>query len=117
METPELQEKLKEFQCQRCNLCCKQPGFVYLAPGEEETLASSLKMDVYAFIESYCEVSDRRRLVLKKNPDESCVFLTEDGCSVHPAKPRQCREFPVGWRTEKSFDYCEGLKKIFRRSE
>jgi len=113
----DLAEKLKSFQCRRCNQCCKQPGFVYLTPSESDSIAAFLNRDVYAFVNEACDIQDRQRLVLKKNPDESCIFLTENGCSIHAVKPGQCRDFPVRWRTPRSFEYCEGLKALFPRPE
>ena len=109
----EFQERLAAFLCQRCNECCKKPGFVYLQAGEEESIAKFLEISSFDFVNRYCELEDRRKLVLKKNADESCVFLTPVGCRIHPAKPQQCCDFPVKWRTPASFDYCEGLKKVF----
>jgi Fe-S-cluster containining protein len=103
---------LEKFECQRCNACCRQPGFVYLKPEEVAPLAEFLNLEVYSFTDRFCEVVDRRHLVLKKYPDERCIFLTEQGCSVHAVKPGQCRDFPVKWRTLKSLDYCEGLKRL-----
>lgn len=105
-------EKLERFECQRCNECCKKPGFVYLKEGEEESIARFLGLEVFDFVNRFCELEDRRKLVLKKNPDESCTFLSESGCSIHSAKPQQCLDFPVKWRTPASLDYCEGLKKL-----
>ncbi len=105
-------KNLDQFVCQRCNRCCQQAGFVYLQDGEAEAMAAYKKMELYEFTAHYTDVIDRRQLVLKKQPDEACIFLTAAGCSVHAAKPRQCREFPRVWRTKKSFDYCAGLKKI-----
>lgn len=112
MSTPDL-SRLKEFECQRCNECCRQPGYVYLAEDEAEKIAEFLKLSAFDFTNQYCELVDRRRLVLKKQTDEACVFLSGEGCSVHEVKPAQCREFPFKWRTERSFDYCEGLKRIY----
>jgi Fe-S-cluster containining protein len=86
--------------------------YVYLAPGEERALADFLGMQVFDFVNAYCELADRRRLVLKKHADESCIFLEPAGCAVHPAKPAQCRDFPVRWRTPRSFEYCEGMKAL-----
>ena len=107
--TPEILEK---FVCQRCNACCKKPGFVYLKEGEADHIAKFLKLDVYEFTQKYCDIQDRMRLVLKKQQSEACVFLSGQGCRVHEVKPQQCADFPVRWRTENSFDYCVGLKKI-----
>ncbi len=105
---------LEAFECQRCNACCRQPGFVYLKEGEAEQIAGFLKLDVYTFTDRYCEVQERQHLVLKKESDEACIFLTGGGCSVHAVKPVQCRDFPKKWRTPRSFEYCEGLKKLVR---
>jgi Fe-S-cluster containining protein len=130
---------MTNFQCRRCDACCRQPGFVYLASGETERLAGRLGMDVYDFTNRHCLLLERQHLVLKKQPDETCLFLGEEGCSIYDARPAQCREFPlvpilinfneveigailttihqkkikvrIGWKTERSLDYCEGLKK------
>jgi len=67
-------------------------------------------MDVYKFTETYCLLLDRRHLALKKQTDESCLFLGKEGCSVYESRPAQCRDFPLQWKTERSFGYCEGLK-------
>ncbi|MBU3759579.1 MAG: YkgJ family cysteine cluster protein [Candidatus Omnitrophica bacterium] len=108
----EIENRIQEFACRRCNACCRQSGYVYLREGEAERLAGFLGQDVYEFTQDFCEVADRRSLVLKKHSDEACVFLTPQGCSVHPVKPAQCAEFPYRWRTPRSFDYCEGLKSL-----
>ena len=96
----------------RCNECCRKPGFVYLAVEETEKIARFLKKDIRDFMEEYCEVIDRQKIVLKKHADEACIFLSHEGCSIHPVKPQQCQDFPVKWRTPASFKYCEGLKKL-----
>ena len=108
-----LQSKIeKEFKCRRCNACCRQPGFVYLHPGEAENIAAFLDIDLYHFTSEFCELQDRRKLVLKKKNGEECIFLDENGCRIHAAKPGQCREFPVKWRTAASLDYCAGIQAI-----
>lgn len=107
------QRKLEAFVCQRCNECCRKPGYVYLQPGEEERLAAHLNLSVFDFVNGFCGLLERRKLVLKKHSDESCVFLSDKGCRVHPVKPLQCIEFPSKWRTPASFNYCQGLKKVF----
>jgi Fe-S-cluster containining protein len=76
-----------------------------------ERLAAHLKRDVYSFTEAHTLLLDRRHLALKKNPDETCLFLGPEGCSVYEVRPAQCREFPLNWKTEKSLNYCEGLKR------
>lgn len=36
----------------------------------------------------------RTLLRLRRSPAKECHFLREDGCSIHPAKPTQCRLYP-----------------------
>ena len=108
-----LTEKIeKEFSCRRCNECCRKPGYVYLKEGEAERIAEYLKMPLYDFTDEYCDVIDRRRLVLKKLSDEVCIFLNDESCRVHTVKPEQCREFPYRWHTPASWDYCAGLRDL-----
>ena len=111
-----LESKLESFSCLRCNECCKQPGFVYLKPGEADAIARFLGMDEYAFAESYCQLQDRQRLVLKQAVDGACIFWNDKGCSIHAVKPAQCKDFPVSWRTLKSLEYCAGIRKLLTAS-
>ncbi len=99
------------FQCRRCGACCKQPGFVYLKEGDAERLAAHFKMDIYQFTETYGLLMDRQHLALKKHLDETCLFFEAGGCAVYEARPAQCRDFPLSWKTERSLSYCEGLEK------
>ena len=103
---------MKEFFCQKCGACCTQPGFVYLHEKEVEPLAEYLALSPYDFADKYCILMERRYLVLKKNPDETCLFLDAGKCSVYPVRPRQCRDFPLGWKTSKSLAYCLGIKSL-----
>ncbi len=110
----DFQKTLEQFQCQRCNECCKKPGFVYLREGESQAIARFLGLSDFEFVNRFCELQERRKIVLKKHTDESCVFLhAAEGCLIHAVKPGQCQDFPRKWRTPGSLDYCAGLKKIF----
>ena len=58
----------------------------------------------------------RHLLRLRKPPGAECHFLTESGCSIHPAKPTQCRAFPFWPEVTASRDewkklnsYCPGI--------
>ncbi len=82
------------FQCQSgCTKCCEQQGFVYLTEDDIPRLASYLGMDPDDFERRYVyRTKNLRRLRVPRHAQ--CVFLKEDGCSVHPAKPLQCSTFP-----------------------
>ena len=82
------------FACQPgCTECCTQRGFVYLSEEDLVRAASFLKMTAGEFERRYV-YRTRRRLRLRTPRDSRCHFLRGDGCSIHPAKPTQCRIFP-----------------------
>ncbi len=74
-------------------------------------MADYLKMAPEQFLTEYTEKHEGHT-VLKNFPDGACIFLTESGCRVHPAKPVQCREFPARWREADAYDYCEGILRL-----
>ena len=65
-----------------------------------------------AFIDTETEVAaDRKTLILKSRPDDSCVYLTDDNrCRIHPVKPDKCRTFPFEWTNADSHEVCPALR-------
>ena len=106
------------FECQRgCTECCRQRGFVYLTEQDLVRAAAFLGMTPQAFERKYV-YRTRRILRLRVPRDAHCYFLNAEGCSIHPAKPTQCRIFPfwpelVESRREwnKTAAYCPGIGK------
>jgi Fe-S-cluster containining protein len=106
------------FACQPgCTECCTQRGFVYLSEQDVVRAAAFLDMTAAEFERRYV-YRTRRRLRLRTPRDSRCHFLRGDGCSIHPAKPTQCRIFPfwpelVESRREwnKTAQYCPGMGK------
>ena len=106
---------MKNFQCQGCGACCRiKNGIVRVGDDEIRRIAEFLGMSEEAFIDRETEVApDRRGLVLRSRPDESCVYLTEDNrCRIHPVKPDKCRTFPVEWTNPDSADVCPALSRL-----
>lgn len=105
-----------QFTCVRgCTKCCEQKGWVYLSEDDLQNAARFLKMTASAFEKKYV-YRTRHRMRLRKPPRSQCHFLQSDGCSIHPAKPTQCRLFPFWpelvenrseWR--KTSRYCPGI--------
>ncbi len=106
------------FECQPgCTACCEQKGFVYLTESDIPRAAAYLEMTAAAFEQRYVyRTKHQRRLRIPR--DATCPFLREGGCSIHPAKPTQCRVFPYWpelvdsrreWR--KTAQYCPGIGK------
>jgi Fe-S-cluster containining protein len=106
------------FECQPgCTECCRQKGFVYLTEADVPGMAAFLGMTPSAFERRYV-YRTRNRMRLRVPRDANCSFLKDDGCSIHPAKPTQCRIFPFWpelvesrreWR--KTAAYCPGMGK------
>ena len=104
------------FQCQPgCTACCEQKGFVYLSEADIPRMAGYLGLAADAFERQYVfRTKNRARLRVPR--DANCHFLRDGGCSIHAAKPTQCRIFPywpelVESRREwtKAARYCPGM--------
>lgn len=104
------------FECQPgCTACCQRKGFVYLTGDDVARAAEFLGMTASAFEERYIyRTKNLRRLRIPRGGQ--CRFLRADGCSIHPAKPTQCRIFPFWpeltersrqWR--RTADWCPGI--------
>ena len=106
------------FECQPgCTKCCEQSGFVWLTDADVERLAAFLNLGVAEFEKKYV-YRTRHQARLRVPKESTCCFLTAEGCSVHPAKPTQCRTFPFwpelvedrrAWR--KTARWCPGIGK------
>ena len=82
------------FQCQSgCTKCCDQEGYVYLSEDDVKKAARFLGMRQKAFEQKYIYRTRHQRR-FRKPRNKQCPFLDEGGCSIHPAKPTQCRTFP-----------------------
>lgn len=82
------------FQCvPGCTNCCSVQGWVYVTEDDVRTASAFLGMTQSEFETRYV-VRTARSLRLRKPKGAQCFFLKESGCSIHPAKPVQCRLFP-----------------------
>src|SRR3954454_25105219 len=106
------------FSCQRgCTRCCTQKGWVYLSVDDVARLAAFLGMRTSELRRRYLYCT-KHTIRLRKPRQGQCPFLKADGCSVHPAKPTQCRVFPL-WpeliedkkELEETAQWCPGIGK------
>ncbi len=105
------------FSCHQCNNCCRgaQPGWVYVSPAQIERLERFVELSPRAFKTRYLTRDEDGDPVLQVKGNGDCIFW-EDGCSVYPARPRQCRTFPFwpetlgspqAWKELRTF--CHGV--------
>jgi Fe-S-cluster containining protein len=82
------------FACQpACTNCCNQKGYVYITEDDLKRAAAFLGVSARAFERKYV-YRTKTLLRLRKPRASQCHFLEPGGCSIHPAKPTQCRAFP-----------------------
>ena len=83
------------WSCRRSGNCCAVPGgFVRVRSDEAQEIAAHLGISVEAFTRRYVQQDGER---LKDGLGGRCVFLQDGettGCSIYPARPRKCREWP-----------------------
>ena len=83
------------FRCTRCGNCCTgPPGYVWVTPEEIEAIAQLRGESSDDILSLYTwPVGGQRSL--KEKPDGDCVFYDHhEGCTIYPARPRQCRTWP-----------------------
>ena len=106
------------FACQPgCTNCCNQSGYIYLTEDDLTRAAKFTSMPRDAFEQKYI-YRTRHQLRFRKPRKKQCPFLLDHGCSIHPAKPTQCRTFPfwpelVEDRDEwkRAAKFCPGIGK------
>ncbi|MEG1552634.1 MAG: YkgJ family cysteine cluster protein [Kiritimatiellia bacterium] len=108
-----MESERAQFFCQRCGACCRVPGYVRLTEADLVLLANELHLSTEDFVAQYTELSPHRTgLVLAGDFTAPCRFLTEDSlCSVHAARPAQCREYPTRWRSAEIEAVCAAMKE------
>lgn len=82
------------FTCQKgCTRCCEMTGYVYITEDDLRRAAAFLGTSAAAFEKKYV-YRTRHLLRLRKPRGRQCHFLHAGGCTIHPAKPTQCRLYP-----------------------
>ena len=79
------------YSCSACSRCC-QHYLIRVNPFETLMLARHLSMTTTEFIGRYVDPGPS----LKHRQSGFCMFLGEQGCTVHAARPLACRLYPLG---------------------
>lgn len=96
------------FKCRMCGTCCRHVrGSVPLESLDVFRLAKYLRdkgenvggmedvLAAYAFPVLISENGYTAFMLKTAGTDDACVFLKDNRCTVHPAKPRACRTYPI----------------------
>ncbi len=108
------------FKCQMCGECCKGYGGTYVTETDIKNIARFIGTLPENFVKDYCQMSGGKPVLAQKK-DEFCIFWNETRrCTIHPVKPRMCREWPfirsvladpVNW--EIMSNACPGIRTDF----
>ncbi len=80
------------YACHACNRCCHDK-VIQLNPYEVARLAQNRGISTTELLARYTE---RKGTALRRVEEGACVFLTPQGCGVHPDRPLVCRLYPLG---------------------
>ncbi len=89
-----------QFGCTGCGACCRRPGYVWLSKPDIRRMADHLHLTIEEFRRRYTQEfavdgQDEPGVCLTRAA-HGCIFLDDatNACTVHPARPTQCRIFP-----------------------
>lgn len=72
-----------DVPCGKCTLCCR----TLIVPLAEEEYAQ------YRWAWVTTRAGDRLGKALQRRPDGSCVYLGDNGCTIHGHAPHVCQRF------------------------
>ena len=86
------------FECQPdCFKCCTKPGIVHFDRQDIRKAAAYLDFSIAEFKKTFLIRSDGEWVLEVGEDGAPCSFLTDKGCDIHDAKPKQCHSYPF-WR-------------------
>jgi Fe-S-cluster containining protein len=81
------------YQCNACSRCCHNKA-IRVGSYEILRLARRLGMTTTEFIERHTEAGGTVLRMQDEN-NRACIFLDQQGCSVHTDRPLACRLYPL----------------------
>lgn len=80
------------FVCRQCGDCCRGYGGTFLGPRDIDAIAAFIGSSPENVVKNCCTLSGGKPLLAQKS-DGYCIFW-EEQCTIHPVKPRMCRQWP-----------------------
>lgn len=87
------QEVEEQINCLDCGNCCRV-ATAKLLDRDVERLAKHLRISPFRFVEDYCDEGEEEGLILKRDKETGCVFLSGNECTVYEHRPASCADFP-----------------------
>ena len=85
------------FACTQCGNCCTgAPGQVRVNNEEMARIGNHLNIDTETMRQRYV-----RNDTLIEKPNGDCIFY-DNGCTIYPARPTQCRTYPFWFKNLRS---------------
>lgn len=84
------------YRCNACSRCC-QHKVIQVNPYEVARLARLTGMS-FAEFRAACTEDGKGAILRRTENTDTCIFLGEKGCTVHPDRPLVCRLYPLGRR-------------------
>jgi Fe-S-cluster containining protein len=94
MSRPWYQDGLR-FRCTRCGRCCTgAPGCVWVDEEELAAIAQYRHESTQQVIGLYTRATHRGRSLREKANGDCIFYERNEGCTIYPVRPRQCRTWP-----------------------
>ena len=113
------------FTCKQCGACCVgEPGTIYVSASEIIAVTRHLDTTKEDFINHYC-YQFKDGYSIREDARGRCLFF-DDGCTIYPVRPLQCRTFPFWFsnmRSEQRWSrvkrHCPGIGsgRLYSRDE
>ncbi len=81
-----------EIDCTHCANCCRVAN-TPVTPRDCQRLAKHLGLPLDRFRKEYTTHDPEDGLILRRDPQQGCVFLAGNLCSVYEARPSNCELF------------------------
>jgi Fe-S-cluster containining protein len=82
-----------QVDCRQCGECCRV-ATATVSERDIERLAKYFRIKPAQFIAEYVMQTEDEGMVLRRDEQTGCVFLSGNECTVYDARPETCQRFP-----------------------
>jgi Fe-S-cluster containining protein len=81
------------IDCRVCANCCRK-STVRLSDRDIQRLSKALRVKEARVIEDYTMPSEDEGLILRRDDQNGCIFLSGQDCTIYEDRPDICRDYP-----------------------